>query len=189
MSLVLELIARSFASKNSASCSFGIATPRSQFLVDVPRKPGELEATNFTIGLQVQFARPTRAATSLVSPGTPMPLHAMEIHRVASRSFLRASLLSPRIPFVLDFASRLGAGCTLLPPHGVHMPAARRRRPRTCSEESGRKSFATRQAPKQNFFDRILHYMYEGDTALHMAAAAYQTSIVEAVAYSQPLSD
>jgi hypothetical protein len=26
-----------------------------------------------------------------------------------------------------------------------------------------------------------LHYMYEGDTALHMAAAAYQTSIVEAL--------
>jgi hypothetical protein len=38
---------------------------------------------------------------------------------------------------------------------------------------------ATRQAAKQNFFDRILHYMYEGDTALHMAAAAYQTDIVE----------
>jgi ankyrin repeat protein len=38
---------------------------------------------------------------------------------------------------------------------------------------------ATRQAAKQNFFDRILHYMYEGDTALHMAAAAYQTRIVD----------
>jgi ankyrin repeat protein len=38
---------------------------------------------------------------------------------------------------------------------------------------------ATRQAAKQNFFDRILHYMYEGDTALHMAAAAYQACIVE----------
>jgi hypothetical protein len=38
---------------------------------------------------------------------------------------------------------------------------------------------ATRQAPKQNFFERILHYMYEGDTALHMAAAAYQTRIVD----------
>jgi hypothetical protein len=38
---------------------------------------------------------------------------------------------------------------------------------------------ATRQAAKQNFFDRILHYMYEGDTALHMAAAAYQTRIAE----------
>ena len=38
---------------------------------------------------------------------------------------------------------------------------------------------ATRQAAKQSFFDRILHYMYEGDTALHMAAAAYQTCIVE----------
>jgi hypothetical protein len=38
---------------------------------------------------------------------------------------------------------------------------------------------ATRQAPKQNFFDQILHYMYEGDTALHMAAAAYQPFVVE----------
>jgi hypothetical protein len=38
---------------------------------------------------------------------------------------------------------------------------------------------ATRQAAKQSFFDRILHYMYEGDTALHMAAAAYQTCIAE----------
>jgi hypothetical protein len=38
---------------------------------------------------------------------------------------------------------------------------------------------ATRQAPKQNFFDQILHYMYEGDTALHMAAAAYQPLLVE----------
>jgi hypothetical protein len=38
---------------------------------------------------------------------------------------------------------------------------------------------ATRQASKQNFFERILHYMYEGDTALDMAAAAYQTRIVD----------
>ncbi len=38
---------------------------------------------------------------------------------------------------------------------------------------------ATRQAPKQDFFDQILHYMYEGDTALHMAAAAYQPLVVE----------
>ena len=38
---------------------------------------------------------------------------------------------------------------------------------------------ATRQSAKQNFFDQILHYMYEGDTALHMAAAAYQTRIAE----------
>jgi ankyrin repeat protein len=37
---------------------------------------------------------------------------------------------------------------------------------------------ATRQVSKQNFFDEIQHYMYEGDTALHMAAAAYQTRIV-----------
>jgi ankyrin repeat protein len=38
---------------------------------------------------------------------------------------------------------------------------------------------ATRQGPNQFFFDRILHYMYEGDTALHMAAAAYQIRIAE----------
>jgi hypothetical protein len=38
---------------------------------------------------------------------------------------------------------------------------------------------ATRQAFKQHFFDRILHCMYEGDTALHVAAAAYQSVIVE----------
>ena len=37
---------------------------------------------------------------------------------------------------------------------------------------------ATRQAPKQDFFDKIRHYMYEGDTALHMAAAAYQPLLV-----------
>jgi ankyrin repeat protein len=36
---------------------------------------------------------------------------------------------------------------------------------------------ATRQAPSENFFDEILHYMYGGDTALHMAAAAYQGHI------------
>ncbi len=38
---------------------------------------------------------------------------------------------------------------------------------------------ATRHAAKQNFFDGILHYMYDGDTALHMAAAGFQTCIVE----------
>jgi ankyrin repeat protein len=37
---------------------------------------------------------------------------------------------------------------------------------------------ATRQSPKRNFFKQILHYMYEGDTALHMAAA-YQSRIVD----------
>ena len=40
-------------------------------------------------------------------------------------------------------------------------------------------SGATRQYSERNFFDRIRHYIYEGDTALHMAAAAFQTSIVE----------
>ena len=38
---------------------------------------------------------------------------------------------------------------------------------------------AIRQDPEENFFDRIKHYIYEGDTALHMAAAAKQTRIVE----------
>ena len=38
---------------------------------------------------------------------------------------------------------------------------------------------ATRQAPKQNFFNQIRHYLYQGDTALHMAAAAYQPLVVE----------
>jgi hypothetical protein len=38
---------------------------------------------------------------------------------------------------------------------------------------------ATRQDPKDNFFDRIKHYINEGDTALHMAAAASQTRIAE----------
>jgi|SRR5215467_11899643 len=42
---------------------------------------------------------------------------------------------------------------------------------------------ATREAAEENFFNEILHYMYEGDTALHMAAAAYQAHIaVELVA-------
>ena len=38
---------------------------------------------------------------------------------------------------------------------------------------------ATRQASKETFFDRIKHYINEGDTALHMAAAAKQTRIAE----------
>jgi hypothetical protein len=38
---------------------------------------------------------------------------------------------------------------------------------------------ATRQAPKHNFFEHIRHNTYEGDTALHMAAAAYQPPVVE----------
>ena len=33
---------------------------------------------------------------------------------------------------------------------------------------------ATRQTAAEHFYKEILHYMYEGDTALHMAAAAYQ---------------
>jgi ankyrin repeat protein len=38
---------------------------------------------------------------------------------------------------------------------------------------------ATRQASRQSFFDQIRHYVYEGDTALHMAAAAFQTRIAK----------
>ena len=33
---------------------------------------------------------------------------------------------------------------------------------------------ATRQSPAENFFEEIRQYVYEGDTALHMAAAAYR---------------
>ena len=36
---------------------------------------------------------------------------------------------------------------------------------------------ATRQEAKAYFFDAIMHYAYGGDTALHMAAAAYATDI------------
>ncbi|HLH34888.1 MAG TPA: ankyrin repeat domain-containing protein [Alloacidobacterium sp.] len=36
---------------------------------------------------------------------------------------------------------------------------------------------ATRQASKSYFLDRILRYVYAGDTALHIAAAAYQKEI------------
>jgi ankyrin repeat protein len=36
---------------------------------------------------------------------------------------------------------------------------------------------ATRRTAGENFYKEILHYMYEGDTALHMAAAAYQEQI------------
>jgi hypothetical protein len=38
---------------------------------------------------------------------------------------------------------------------------------------------ATRHTSKENFFEEIGHHLYEGDTALHIAAAAYQASIVE----------
>jgi hypothetical protein len=37
---------------------------------------------------------------------------------------------------------------------------------------------ATRQAAKAHFLDEIGHYVYAGDTALHIAAAAYQLEIV-----------
>jgi hypothetical protein len=37
---------------------------------------------------------------------------------------------------------------------------------------------ATRQAAKEHFLDQIKHYVYEGDTALHLAAAAYRVEIV-----------
>jgi hypothetical protein len=37
---------------------------------------------------------------------------------------------------------------------------------------------ATRQAAESNFIDQIGRYIYAGDTALHIAAAAYQPEIV-----------
>jgi hypothetical protein len=36
---------------------------------------------------------------------------------------------------------------------------------------------ATRQAGKAHFLDEIAHYLYAGDTALHIAAAAYREAI------------
>ena len=44
---------------------------------------------------------------------------------------------------------------------------------RACFEEG-----ATRQSPKPHFIDEIKCYVYAGDTALHMAAAAYRTEMV-----------
>jgi hypothetical protein len=38
---------------------------------------------------------------------------------------------------------------------------------------------ATRQAAKTYFLDSISHYVYAGDTPLHVAAAAYQPAIAE----------
>jgi ankyrin repeat protein len=40
---------------------------------------------------------------------------------------------------------------------------------------------ATRQAANPYFLDEIRHYVYAGDTALHLAAAAYQLKIVRAL--------
>jgi Ankyrin repeats (many copies) len=38
---------------------------------------------------------------------------------------------------------------------------------------------ATRQSAKETFFEQISHYVYGGDTALHMAAAAHQPRIAD----------
>jgi hypothetical protein len=38
---------------------------------------------------------------------------------------------------------------------------------------------ATRQTAKEHYLDEIERYIYAGDTALHMAAAAYRTEIVQ----------
>lgn len=40
-------------------------------------------------------------------------------------------------------------------------------------------SGATRNAAESHFFPEIAHYVYEGDTALHLAAAAYQLKMVQ----------
>jgi len=39
----------------------------------------------------------------------------------------------------------------------------------------------TRQGPNPYFFEAIAHYMYAGDTALHMAAAAHRSEIAQAL--------
>jgi hypothetical protein len=43
------------------------------------------------------------------------------------------------------------------------------------------KAGATRAQAKDYFFDEISHYMYAGDTALHMAAAAHAADFVDAL--------
>jgi ankyrin repeat protein len=40
---------------------------------------------------------------------------------------------------------------------------------------------ATRKAAESHFFEAIAHYMYEGDTALHMAAAGFKPAITQAL--------
>jgi ankyrin repeat protein len=40
---------------------------------------------------------------------------------------------------------------------------------------------ATRQDPSTFFFSEIAHYLYAGDTALHMAAAAFRRPVAEAL--------
>jgi ankyrin repeat protein len=40
---------------------------------------------------------------------------------------------------------------------------------------------ATREGPNPYFFEAIAHYMYAGDTALHMAAAAHRCEIAQAL--------
>src|SRR5256885_5062043 len=37
---------------------------------------------------------------------------------------------------------------------------------------------ATRQSAQDHFFDEIAHYVYAGDTALHVAAAGYRHALV-----------
>jgi hypothetical protein len=40
---------------------------------------------------------------------------------------------------------------------------------------------ATRQAPTQSYFAEIGHYVYAGDTALHIAAAGYRPEVVRSL--------
>lgn len=40
---------------------------------------------------------------------------------------------------------------------------------------------ASREAPKPYFFERIGHYVYAGDTALHVAAATYDVALARAL--------
>jgi ankyrin repeat protein len=43
---------------------------------------------------------------------------------------------------------------------------------------------ATRQDASEFFFDTIRHYLYAGDTALHMAAAAFRRTVVELLVHA-----
>lgn len=60
---------------------------------------------------------------------------------------------------------------------GVAIDAALRDRPELATA-SLRLQGATRQRAQDYFLDEIAHHVYRGDTALHVAAAAYRTRLV-----------
>jgi hypothetical protein len=70
---------------------------------------------------------------------------------------------------LMEFALAVVAGDTAT---ASRLLAASPDLPSACLEEG-----ASRRGPEGYFFDEIKHYLYAGDTALHVAAAAYQHEI------------